>query len=128
MSLDPTKEPQGCGVNQNRGHVSASDGKHTVGSHSRTDARSQTDGPDHPHSWGWLHLTANERVLWSGRPSRLPLIPTFLLTGIVIAGVSIVFAVGGPAALFPVPNMTITDWKFLAESVSRFHCSALSAS
>ena len=65
-----------------------------------------TAGSEH---YSWLHLTENEEVLWSGRQSRIPLLPSGLLIGIVLVAIGIVFVLGGPMVLLPIPDITLTE-------------------
>lgn len=74
-------------------------------------AHNRATGSEAPYDW--LHLTKNEQVLWSGRRSRLPFLPTGLFAGIVFLGIIAVFATGGPMAFLPIPNIDITQLNIL---------------
>jgi uncharacterized membrane protein YdbT with pleckstrin-like domain len=61
----------------------------------------------------WLHLGENERVLWSGRQSRIPLLPSSLIFGIVLIAICGVFVLGGPMVFLPISDMTLTELNIL---------------
>jgi predicted flap endonuclease-1-like 5' DNA nuclease len=69
-----------------------------------------TAGSDQ-HSW--LHLGENEQVVWSGRQSRIPLLPSSLIFGIVLIAICGVFVLGGPMVFLPISDMTLTELNIL---------------